>query len=47
MAKRKVLCGILAQHTGKTLKQIYKVTAKGYILQCRGGRGLWPCGQYR
>ena len=28
MAKRKVLCGILAQHTGKTLKQIYKVTAK-------------------
>lgn len=28
MAKRKVLCGILAQHTGKTLKQIYKVTGK-------------------
>lgn len=28
MAKRKVLCGILAQHTGKTIKQIYRVTAK-------------------
>lgn len=28
MAKRKVLCGILAQHAGKTIKQIYKVTAK-------------------
>ena len=28
MAKRKVLCGILAQHTGKTIKQIYTVTAK-------------------
>jgi ATP-dependent Clp protease protease subunit len=28
MAKRKVLCGILAQHTGKNIKQIYKVTAK-------------------
>ena len=28
MAKRKVLCGILAQHTGKIIKQIYKVTAK-------------------
>ena len=28
MAKRKVLCCILAQHTGKTIKQIYKVTAK-------------------
>ena len=28
MAKRKVLCGILAEHTGKSLKQIYKVTGK-------------------
>ena len=28
MAKRKVLCGILAQHIGKTIKQIYRVTAK-------------------
>ena len=28
MAKRKVLSGILAQHTGKTLRQIYKVTGK-------------------
>ena len=28
MAKRKVLSGILAQHTGKNIKQIYKVTAK-------------------
>ena len=28
MAKRKVLCGILAEHTGKSLKQIYKVTCK-------------------
>ena len=28
MAKRKVLCAILAQHTGKTIKQIYRVTAK-------------------
>lgn len=28
MAKRKVLCGILAEHTGKSVKQIYKVTAK-------------------
>ena len=28
MAKRKVLCGILAQHAGKTIKEIYKVTAK-------------------
>lgn len=28
MAKRKVLSGILAEHTGKSVKQIYKVTAK-------------------
>lgn len=28
MDKRKLLCGILAQHTGKSVKQIYKVTAK-------------------
>lgn len=28
MDKRKVLCGILAEHTGKNIKQIYKVTAK-------------------
>ena len=28
MAKRKLLCSILAQHTGKELKQIYKATAK-------------------
>lgn len=28
MDKRKLLCGILAEHTGKSLKQIYKVTAK-------------------
>lgn len=28
MAKRKLLCGILAEHTGKSLKQIYKVTGK-------------------
>ena len=28
MAKRKVLSGILAEHTGKNIKQIYKVTAK-------------------
>lgn len=28
MDKRKVLCGILAEHTGKSLKQIYKVTGK-------------------
>ena len=28
MDKRKVLSGILAQHTGKNIKQIYKVTAK-------------------
>lgn len=28
MAKRKELSGILAQHTGKNIKQIYKVTAK-------------------
>ena len=28
MAERKVLCGILAQYTGKNIKQIYKVTAK-------------------
>lgn len=28
MQKRKTICGILAQHTGKTLKQIYRVTAK-------------------
>lgn len=28
MAKRKVLCGILAQHAGKTIKQIYKATGK-------------------
>ena len=28
VAKRKVLCGILAEHTGKSLKQIYKVTGK-------------------
>ena len=28
MAKRKVLSGILAQHTGKNIKQIYKITAK-------------------
>ena len=28
MEKRKVLSGILAEHTGKSVKQIYKVTAK-------------------
>ena len=28
MDKRKLLCGILAEHTGKSLKQIYKVTGK-------------------
>ena len=28
MQTRKELCGILARHTGKSLKQIYKVTAK-------------------
>ena len=28
MQLRKILCGILAQHTGKTLKQIYTMTAK-------------------
>lgn len=28
MDKRKVLCGILAEHTGKNIKQVYKVTAK-------------------
>ena len=28
MAKRKVLSGILAEHTGKNIQQIYKVTAK-------------------
>lgn len=28
MAKRKVLSGILAEHTGKNIKQIYKVTSK-------------------
>ena len=28
MDKRKLLCGILAEHTGKSVKQIYKVTAK-------------------
>ena len=28
MDKRKVLCGILARHTGKSLKQVYKVTGK-------------------
>ena len=28
MQLRKILCGILAQHTGKTLKQIYAMTAK-------------------
>lgn len=28
MDKRKLLCGILAEHTGKNIKQIYKVTAK-------------------
>ena len=28
MAKRKVLCGILAKHTGKTIKQIFRVTGK-------------------
>lgn len=28
MAKRKVLSGILAEHTGKDIKQIHKVTAK-------------------
>ena len=28
MQLRKILCGILAQHNGKTLKQIYTMTAK-------------------
>ena len=28
MQMRKTICGILATHTGKSLKQIYKVTAK-------------------
>ena len=28
MQLRKILCGILAQHTGKTLMQIYTMTAK-------------------
>lgn len=28
METRKAVCGILAEHTGKTLKQIYKATAK-------------------
>ncbi len=28
MQTRKTLCGILAAHTGKSMKQIYKATAK-------------------
>lgn len=28
MQMRKTICGVLARHTGKTLKQIYKATAK-------------------
>ncbi len=28
MRMRKTLCGILAEHTGKSMKQIYKATAK-------------------
>lgn len=28
MQTRKTVCGILAEHTGKTLKQIYKATAR-------------------
>ncbi len=28
MQMRKTLCGILAEHTGKSMKQIYKATAK-------------------
>ena len=42
MAKRKVLSGILAEHTGKNIKQIYKVTSQRYLLRGRGGCGLWP-----